>query len=320
MKKILIIITSYILILCTITFVINKIYIFEDNKNNCGTMQDIKNDRAVIKDVPVDISICNLGSSHGFYGFDYDELEEKQVCFNFALPSQRLSYDYRILENYQEHLSKGATVFIVVSYFSLFGQSETEEEQFEAKNRRYYKFLSNSFIKEYDPRINFYIKYVPAILESDMVRMARILIGSNIGGDIWNASTDKRSVEQHVHSRYMSHIKERLDREGNRLYNQEEITALYDIIDFCQTQNITPILITTPYLAEYYLEIEENDETFFNDFYCILNQVIDDTGVQYYDYSRDTRFNNDYSLFINTDHLNRSGAKKFTSVLQKEVL
>lgn len=310
----------YILILCVITLVINNIYMLQEDKNNCGTMQDIKNDKAVIKNVPKGISICNFGSSHGFYGFDYEVMKEEQICFNFALPSQTLSYDYRILENYQDNIKEDAVIFIVVSYFSCFGKPETEDDQFEAKNKRYYKFLSQDFIKVYDRKTSFYINYVPALLENDIIRLIKSLFGTNMDADMWNMVTDKKMLEQQAYRTYIGHIKHKLNEDGKRLYNQEEISALYDMINFCKKRNITPILITTPYLSEYILQIKKNDATFFDDFYSVLNQVVYDTGVQYYDYSADTRFNHDYSLFFNPDHLNRSGAEKFTSILQEEIL
>ena len=56
------------------------------------------NDRtAKFKDIEPGIVISNTGSSHGLYGFNYEELGEEYNCFNFALESQRLSYDYRIV-------------------------------------------------------------------------------------------------------------------------------------------------------------------------------------------------------------------------------
>ena len=67
-------------------------------------MGHLKNDKVYIKNVPDKIEICNVGNSHGYYGFNYEEYENKNVCFNFSLPSQSMSYNYLILENYKVNI------------------------------------------------------------------------------------------------------------------------------------------------------------------------------------------------------------------------
>ena len=70
------------------------------------------NDRtAKFKDIEPGIVISNTGSSHGLYGFNYEELGEEYNCFNFALESQRLSYDYRIVSNYSDYLAENGIMF-----------------------------------------------------------------------------------------------------------------------------------------------------------------------------------------------------------------
>jgi hypothetical protein len=78
-----------VLVLCC-TLIINTIYV-----NNAGYGDDIDK----FKTVPYDITICNFGSSHGRYGFNYSDVSDEYNCFNFAMSSQSLSYDDRILNN-----------------------------------------------------------------------------------------------------------------------------------------------------------------------------------------------------------------------------
>ena len=92
------------------------------------------------------------------------------------------------------------------------------------------------------------------------------------------------------------------------------------MIQLCRDKDIEPILVTTPYLAEYPNAAKENDPSFFNDFYGVIAEIQANTGVRYYDYSSDERFSSRYDLFINTDHLNREGARQFTNILMEEVL
>lgn len=69
----------------------------------------VKNDYNEDKfyEVPHGIEICNFGSSHGDFGFDYSELDLNYTCFNFALMSQSLSYDCRIFQQYEKQIDSG---------------------------------------------------------------------------------------------------------------------------------------------------------------------------------------------------------------------
>lgn len=75
-----------------------------------------------------------------------------------------------------------------------------------------------------------------------------------------------------------------------------------------------------PFPQEYTDEIKKTDEEFFNRFYSTIDQVVKDTGVEYYDYAFDERFANEYSLFMNIDHLNKEGARNFTNILMDEIV
>lgn len=78
-----------LLILCIVVlYLLSLIYKKLDRYNGYGTQK--------FDEVPEQIEISNVGSSHGLYGFCYDEMTEC-TCFNFGLVSQSLDYDYRIL-------------------------------------------------------------------------------------------------------------------------------------------------------------------------------------------------------------------------------
>lgn len=92
------------------------------------------------------------------------------------------------------------------------------------------------------------------------------------------------------------------------------------MIEYAKNRGMIPVLITTPYLNEYEKVIEELGPAFFDDFYGVINKITSSTGVQYFDYLQDNRFSSDYSLFFNTDHLNKKGAGKFTDIVMNEVV
>lgn len=283
-------------ILAVIVGGINGLYIY--HTVNFGTMGTCKNDSAFIENVPDGIDICNLGNSQGYYGFNYEEYVNEYSCFNFSLPSQSMTYNYRILRNYQDRINKGADIYICISYVDFFGKEETEERNFLSKNKRYYKFLDEEYIKDYDRYTDIYVNYLPA-LTADLPDLIRTIAGRDGGGVCcWENTTCEKEAVGHGMARYKRHVENNVDPNGQRIVNEEEINAVYEIIELSRNLEATPILVTTPYLEEYVQAIRENDPEFYNDFYSIINNIIKNTEVEYYDYQNDSRFMDNYDLFL----------------------
>lgn len=292
---------------------------------NAGYKALDKNDGTKFANVPKDIEICNFGSSHGLCGFNYENISDTYTCFNFALESQYLSYDYRILMNYRDRLKEKAVVFITVSYFSFFGREETSLEDFASKNQRYYRFLPADLIKEYNWKTDFYVDKVPAV--ADYESLIRVLLGQRSGladgerDSAWQQTADPEKIAGGAYGAYYRHVvKDKTTEEGERIYNQEEIEALYDIIELCGDCGAVPVLVTTPYLSEYTEAVRKNSPDFYEDYYEVLDRVKEETGVLYFDYAFDGRFASEPSLFLDADHLNKRGAAMFVDILMDEVV
>lgn len=271
--------------------------------------------------IPTKIQICDFGASHSAYGFNYEDIDEKYRCFNFGLSSQSLSYDDRLFQYYEDHIEKETVVFIAVSYGSLFGLPETKQEAFALKNKRYYKILSSDFIKEYDVWLDFFMHYIPVLI-AEPANIASILAGKNSDLDVntrWQRDVIGMDLTAAAKITANNHIIDNKDVQGRRFRNQEEIDALYDLLERCKAKGAIPILITTPYLSEYTNEIKK-DPTFYDEFYAIIDEVTSSTGVAYYDYAFDGRFVENYGWFQDPDHLNEEGARNFTNILMEEVI
>ena len=299
----------FILVISIVTITINSLYIRQHK-----TAMD------KFSFIPDTIQICNFGSSHGYYGFNYEDLKNYFDCFNFGLESQSLSYDYRLFQYYSDHIDEGAVIFIPVSYFSLFGTEESSRNEFLAKNKRYYSILPASLIKEYDYKTAIYVRYLPS-LASGTDDAIKTLLGQSNNEDWQRATTDIEASES-AEKRFYDHIGKQAfyNANGDRIENQEEIDALYALVKGCQEKGAVPILITTPFLHEYTDEVKENSPDFYDHFYSVIDQVVRDTGVEYYYYAFDERFVNNYSWFINIDHLNKEGARNFVDILMQEIV
>ncbi len=280
------------------------------------------------RSIPSDIQICNFGSSHGLRGYNYADVSKTYECFNFGLTAQTLSYDWRLFQNYKDKIAPGAVVFITVSYFPLFGESETNDIDFQSKNKRYYKILPPDLIKQYDFKTDLFVHYIP-ILGNDMTTLVidtKNTLNSkdqkkeNLENKEWRRQAVECDVNADALAAYKRHIvKNKRDKKGKRIRNNEEIESLYNLIYGCYEIDATPVLVTTPYLKEY-TDMVQKDTSFYKEFYSILNEVVSKTGVKYYDYAFDQRFQNNYSYFINSDHLNEAGARKFVNILMDEVV
>ena len=317
MKKFILKLLAYAAIISSLTARINAYYIMNTENDS------------EIKGVPQLIQICNFGSSHGLNSFNYEDAGEKFVCFNFALSSQPLLYDYRVLQHYRNMIKPGATVFIVISYFSFFGKPEVESDSFLARNMRYYKFLPSELIIAYDWTTDMYINYLPALSPEGLAATIKLLFGvakkddtkkNDNDNDYWDRTTDAEYVASDAIKAYRRHIAVQRDENGVRMRRKESFESLYGIIELCREIGARPMLVITPYLLEYTDAVRKNDPEFFRDFYSVIEEIRQKTGLEYYDYAFDERFCRDYSLFMNADHLNRKGARKFTDILLLEAL
>ncbi len=312
MRRFLVTVLIFILILSGVTVSVNALYVRRDHSDKYGTDKFLS--------MPETIAVCNFGSSHGLNGFNYSDLEQQGIsCFNFAMTSQFISYDLRLLEQYGDRLAEGAIVLIPVSYFSLFGLPETEYEEFEGKNRRYYRVLDPARIKSYEPMMDLYVNHFPSLVAAS--NLVPVLLGKSTPADTrWAICTEPSKAAVSAEAAAQRHIVEnKYDGEGHRIINEEEVGALISMIEYCKELHTQPVPLTTPYLREYSDAVRDRDEDFFTDFMEIMNRVREETDCRYLDYSGDERFAGEYELFTDADHLNREGARIFTDLLMKEI-
>ena len=303
MKKFLITLLSFFLCVAVCVGAINQLY-------------RKKYKETTIENVPKDIQVCNFGNSQPYNGIDYSFVKDDVTCYNFALPAQSFSYDYRILQNYKENIDVGAKVFLCVSYHALFGTDETEANEFASKNRRYYLFLPKHLIKEYDFETEILVKYLPSLTAG--ISLIPTILGVYDDEEIIERTSKEEAIET-AQSRYKNLFGDARDIDGKIRYDKEDIDCLKKMIDLCREIGAEPILFTTPYLKEYVDVIRHNDPELLIEFYRVVNEIKEEKQVEYYDWSQDEKFAEQYSLFADLDHLNSDGAHVFTEMLMSKV-
>lgn len=303
MKRFFKTLTLYLLILSALTAGINALY--------CFKLPPRETDK--YSRIPERLDLCNFGSSHEADAFYY-EAAPGQSGFNFAMGSQSLEYDSRLLRCYIDRIRPGGRAYLGVSYFSFFGLPETHSKSFASKNKRYYDFLPAAYILEYNPKIAFFEKYAPALTVDE--GLFKTILNPDPVIDYETVSIDAETAARQAPGRYEAHfVEEKFDENGQRIRNEGEYAALLSMIELCRERELEPILVTTPLLAEYCEQIDRSAPEFYGEFYAIMERLCAETGVRYYDYSRDERFAHAYELFCNVDHLNRAGGLRFTEIV-----
>ncbi|MBQ6805850.1 MAG: hypothetical protein IJO97_00265 [Lachnospiraceae bacterium] len=258
-----------------------------------------------------EIHVGNLGSSHGAYNFNYDAISQYgYICFNFANTSQSYDYDYAILQEYGQYMTPNSVMFIPVSYFS-FNNEVVNDTEKQAMTVRYYHFLSPENIPNYDPYVDLVTNRLPILSAGE--ELFKILPDLKLSL-IAHAADDGNNIEEFANkaqARYSRHFDNK-----EEYFMPERIEELYAIIEYCQANEITPVLITTPF-SHYYTDLVSDE--FLQEFHDTVTTIATDTGVNYYDYSHDERFRDNLDYFSDSDHLNEQGAQYFMQVLMEEI-
>lgn len=297
---------SKIFILIIVLEIINLLYIrtnYWKSENNVNKFDD----------VPYKIELGNLGSSHGACTFKYETVPEVNA-FNFALSAQPYYYDLQILKKYFDHFEKDGVVIILISYFNI-----TRLPDYSKYASRYYRILPKSSI--YNWSLYEYICFIVFPIFSAKLNLSRIIC--DIPKENMDPYYNNNSVmnEEQLNDYCIKLHKNWTSREGDKGkfgydFNTSEIS---NIIDFCYSHDLRPVLVTTP-VTDVLNELFENDKTFFPLFEQFSSDLIKKyPGLIYLDYSRDEHFSKRHDFFVNGDHFNNSGAKEFTKTVIQDL-
>ena len=260
--------------------------------------------------------VINLGSTSGYYAFDYEGLPIKGG--NFALRHNPLSGDQAILKNYFGYLNpKGSHVIIPLCVFSsLAGSYDFMED-------RFYTLIYPSSIPHFSYRRQQQIKAIVASpirrfpLWSFYTELRAQLRGT--GHSTLTEEQMKADAERWIkgwkHEFALSDFSQPLS-----LINKDGVNdaaeILNDIISFCKERNIKPVIMIPPM---YHTLAEKFDEKARQLFVYDLIEKIEDKTVPFHNYMDDSRFSRDSSLFMNSFFLNKKGAKKFTRIALTDI-
>lgn len=132
------------------------------------------------------------------------------------------------------------------------------------------------------------------------------------------ASTAARSHEEHA--RYAAtrcgndRVTNALMLEANPRVTEMVAATTRELIAGLRARGVRVVFFTPPYYVAYNEACDERWRQLMLD---EMGRIARETGVEYYDFSRDPEFERDPRLFTNADHLNGRGARLFSARLRE---
>lgn len=260
--------------------------------------------------VPDGIKLCNIGTSHGCWGFKWEDYPEYNA-FNFAVSGQPYFMDLIMLKHFENKIEKDAIVLIPVSFHQIY---KYWEESF-AEN--YHRFLSKQEYPFWNNETYLKTNLFPVI--NNGIRPSF----NNILNDIPEEKVDRFYFDERW-TKWLTEeeMKKLVDEHGAQWYlnnfNESSYPKNFDavckIVDFCYAHNWKPVFITVPVYDYFYEAFGEMAPYIKKGFYKFSADLAEKyPEIPYWDYSHDEEFSPYIELFMDDDHLNLYGAEKFTA-------
>lgn len=266
-----------------------------------------------INGVPDELEIVNTGSSYARYAFDYTISNLKG--FNFGLQPQSLSYDYRLLQQYNQKMKKGCIVLITLPNL-VFGFLDYNNDQ---ANTKYYYFLDHKNIIGFtkwklfnrivfpllsNPKNVFRI-FIDVPLLTQYEQVENFMTKEQVYADaIARVEGWKKQFNLY------STIETDLPKELINMF-KKTTNLLNEIIEYCLRKKFKPVIVIPPTSA-----IINNllSEKFMKKVLYDNINMANKRDIPVLDYLYDERFQ-DETLYINSDMLNKAGRERFTCVV-----
>ena len=245
------------------------------------------------------IELLITGLSYAEVGINTKLLNYESI--NFALSSQDLYYDYKILEyilefsNVKNHIKY---VLINMAYYSFdFDLSRTFER---TRIHRYYPFIEDT----HNYKDNIILKLLSRKYSQEGHNKQYMDIFNMKQNVIADASCIEKGEKYAIYHSKMNH----------KVIREENLAIFDNMLKLLKQRNIEPVIIVCP-TSEYYFN--NYDKRKIKEFYKNIEPFKNRDQFLLLDYFDSSLFTiND---FWDDSHLNGEGAKKLTQLIQKEI-
>jgi hypothetical protein len=274
-----------------------------------------------------DIEIIFLGNSHANYSINPLYIRNFKA-YNLANVNQKIYFDKRLLKKViNDGVSNLKYVFISVDYHSLYSSSQGTKidtwsyyaNGIKYKNRNYIKenvspsiwgYTSKVSINLLKKRVLQHLQEESTTINFDVERGINLNDTLTYGFIGFSGQAKNTFNENHYKLRAKGFMVSTINNEKNEIIND-----LKDFIIFLKNNKIEPILFSSPTFNDYNKFL---DTTTINKNKTDINGICKEFNIQYWRYNEDLRFIK--RDFYNADHLNKNGAKKFSSIINSKLL
>ncbi|HTB32152.1 MAG TPA: D-alanyl-lipoteichoic acid biosynthesis protein DltD [Bacteroidia bacterium] len=304
MKKFFLKSALFLLVLASLTSVV--VFIFEKGLGTITNSYNLK--RQQLESQADSIEVLVLGTSQSLHGINPSYFSLKG--YNAGNSAQTIFYDVGITLKYLNKMRKLKYVLIAISDYSMgFELYETDE-----KWRDYFYAqcwgIKYPEIKSTDMYLySKILLYTPEVSLGYAVKCFHVNLTEDYYPNGWARLTTTTEINDHnayilahknfYHSNCYENIKGNLD------------TLLYEL----KKRNITPVFFTPPITSCYFKFVPKEH---LDTMYSTVSGFCDKYKCRYLDYVSDKRFQN--SDFADCNHLNSSGAEKFSKILNADIL
>ena len=265
------------------------------------------------KDLP-DIEMLIVGSSHAY--FDIDPALLRCKAYNMGNASQSLYYDTKIVEKFLPEMKHLKKVIFTVTYFSFGFQLAGSREDWrcyyyerfygippgERKRTTFLDLRKYSLMALYGGKESF----------NYMLKGFKVNLAEHVQPNGWYASTNPLGPinAEAGRKRVLSYNSDMQADNYNRNYQR-----LDDVFRLLRQKGVEPVIITPPI---YHTCYDNLDPAKLRKMEELIHALCSRYQVHYFNYLEDKRFI--LADFSDNDHLNPQGAKKFTGILNEDIL
>jgi len=267
--------------------------------------------KAEIESKAGEVEVLITGTSHAHDGVAREFLSFPAI--NLGKGSQSLYYDTQLVSKYVDSMPKLKLVIFGISYHALEYRLMNSVEHW--RSGFYYQVYG---IPSEDKEEGFNLanySYIALYTPKEAVKRAT-------QGFLGAAETEAKpplipgmgpqGEVSDVHGRLRVQAHEMQMRQGDIRAN---IVMLESVCALLKQRKVSVVFITVPTYHTYY---DHMNPTSYERMQKAMKEITEETGAPYINYLRDDRFTTED--FVNSDHLNKRGAEKFSRILNEDVI
>lgn len=259
------------------------------------------------------ITTLILGDSHPYFGIDPKFMSGSS--FNLAAVSETPDLTALILAHEIKRLPKLKTVVVGVSYFSLFESLEAGSESWRLRHYTIYRHMHvGTYPKHYFESSSFStMQNIKRLYEYYVENQSEISC-NNYGAGNTYTNSDSMRIQETAHTAAKRHTFNLTDA-ATKTWQYKQQAALKDMVLQAERHKIRLIFTILPVTNNYRNRIPEQQRQLVE--HTLKNLATNNEHVRFLDFSDNRNFKT--QDFYDADHLNTTGAKKLSILLNQHL-